>query len=124
MSKLFVFGIGGTGSRVIKSLTYLLASGVDINVSKIVPIIIDPDEANGDVNRTITLLNDYCSIRKEINNISEKSFFQTEIQGISQNFKLNIQNSNKKFKEFIDYDTLLESNKALVDIINILNSKE
>lgn len=30
MAKLYVFGIGGTGSRVIKSLAMLLATGVDI----------------------------------------------------------------------------------------------
>ena len=117
MSKLFVFGIGGTGSRVIKSLTYLLASGIDINVSKIIPIIIDPDEANGDVNRTIALLKDYCSIRNDINNNSEKSFFNTEILEITQNFKLNIRNSNKKFKEYIDYASLDESNKALASML-------
>ena len=36
MSKLYIFGIGGTGSRVLKSLTMLLASGVKINADKIV----------------------------------------------------------------------------------------
>ena len=39
MSKLYVFGIGGTGSRVIRSLTMLLAAGVECN-DTIVPIII------------------------------------------------------------------------------------
>lgn len=28
MSRLFLFAIGGTGSRVVKSLTMLMASGV------------------------------------------------------------------------------------------------
>ena len=28
MSKLYVFGIGGTGSRVLKALTMLLSSGI------------------------------------------------------------------------------------------------
>ena len=50
MSKLYVFGIGGTGSRVIKSLTMLLASGVRMKSDAIVPIIIDPDVAAGLVN--------------------------------------------------------------------------
>ena len=42
MSKIYIFGIGGTGSRVIKSLTMLLASGVQMDSDAIVPIIIDP----------------------------------------------------------------------------------
>ena len=57
MAKLFVFGIGGTGSRVIRSLVMLMAAGVKIqNCDKIVPIIIDPDTQNGDMNRTVELL--------------------------------------------------------------------
>jgi len=43
MSKLYIFGIGGTGARVLKSLTMLLASGVECGVDTIVPIIIDRD---------------------------------------------------------------------------------
>ena len=117
MSKLYVFGIGGTGSRVIRSLTYLLASGIDLNVSTIVPIIIDPDAANGDVNRTIGLLKKYQEIRNEINQVDDNSFFSKEIRDISQNFKLNIQHSNRKFKEYIDYSSLDESNKAMVSML-------
>lgn len=117
MSKLYVFGIGGTGSRVIRSLTYLLASGIDLNVSTIVPIIIDPDAANGDVNRTIELLKKYQEIRNEINQVDDNSFFSKEIRDISQNFKLNIQHSNRKFKEYIDYSSLDESNKAMVSML-------
>lgn len=41
--KLYIFGIGGTGSRVIKSLVMLAASGVKIDASAIVPIIVDPE---------------------------------------------------------------------------------
>lgn len=117
MSKLYVFGIGGTGSRVIKSLSFLLASGIDIKASTIVPIILDPDSANGDVNRTIGILKKYREIRNNFNNQDENSFFNKEIREISQNFKLNIENSNKKFKEFIDFQTLDDNNKAIVSML-------
>jgi hypothetical protein len=117
MSKLYVFGIGGTGSRVIKSLSFLLASGIDIDVSTVVPIIIDPDAANGDVNRTIGILQKYQEIRKDLSFTNDNSFFKTEINDISQNFKLNIENSNKKFKEYIDYSSLDQNNKAIVNML-------
>jgi len=52
MAKLYVFGIGGTGSRVLKSLTMLLAAGVDCGVDTIVPIIVDRDLSNRDLTRT------------------------------------------------------------------------
>ena len=62
MSKLYLFGIGGTGSRVIRSLTMLLASGVDAGVDTIVPVLIDPDLSNGDLTRTVNLLKKYKEI--------------------------------------------------------------
>ena len=41
MARLFVFGIGGTGARVLRSLTMRMASGVEVGVDEICPILID-----------------------------------------------------------------------------------
>jgi len=119
MSKLYIFGIGGTGARVLKSLSFLLASGVHCKSDSIVPIIIDPDSANGDVSRTTDILRKYQSIRKELNfdNESKNEFFKTPIESLTPNFSIKIQNSNKKFKEFIEYSTLDKKNKALISLL-------
>lgn len=119
MSKIYVFGIGGTGSRVLKSLSFLLAAGVKTNASTIVPIIIDPDVSNGDVTRTVDILKTFQTIRGKLPNIdnTDDSFFKTEIHDITQNFKLNIQSSDKKFKEYIDYSTLDKSNQAITSLL-------
>ena len=66
MSKIFVFGIGGTGSRILRSLAMMLASGVKFGANEIVPIIIDPDVANADLTRTVSLLNNYTAIREKL----------------------------------------------------------
>ena len=66
MSKLYIFGIGGTGSRVLRSFTMMMAAGVKIGADEIVPIIIDPDKANADLTRTVALMNNYRSIRKHL----------------------------------------------------------
>ena len=42
MKKVFVFCIGGTGIRVMKSITMLMAGGMDTNGYVVVPIILDP----------------------------------------------------------------------------------
>ena len=42
MKKVFVFCIGGTGERVMKSITMLMAAGMDTNGFTVVPIIVDP----------------------------------------------------------------------------------
>lgn len=42
MNKVFVFCIGGTGIRVMKSITMLMAGGMSTNGYVVVPIIVDP----------------------------------------------------------------------------------
>lgn len=128
MAKLYVFGIGGTGSRVIKALSMLLASGVKLNngFDTIVPIIIDPDTANGDLNRTGDILLKYQNIYKEIG--TNNDLFGTKISTLSQltdgnvanltnNFKFSVDGSDEKFGESIDYNGLDDSNKALIDLL-------
>jgi len=119
MSKLYVFGIGGTGARVLKSLSFLLAAGVKCNSTSIVPIIIDPDAANGDVNKTVEILQRYKSVRSKLSFDGENSneFFKTDIAPLNNNFRLNIQDSKKKFKEFIDFQSLDKNNKALISLL-------
>lgn len=120
MAKLYVFGIGGTGSRVIKSLTMLLASGVDINGYEIVPIIIDPDEANGDVTRTIDILKNYQQIHAKLSfsDADKNQFFKTKISDVNQNFRLVLSDiKNDRFKDYIQYSGLDESNKALISLL-------
>ena len=60
--KTYVFGIGGTGARVIKSLVMLMSAGIDMHTDEIVPIFIDPDNAAADLTRTVTVLrmSTYC----------------------------------------------------------------
>lgn len=129
MARLFIFAIGGTGSRVLKSLTMLLAAGVKPNSEKtfeIVPIIIDPHKSNEDLKRTERMLGNYQAIVDEAG--SDNGFFSTKITtldklGSSRNrlsgsFTFNLQEvSGKKFHEYIDFNQLDESNKALADIL-------
>jgi len=126
--KLYVFGIGGTGSRVIKALTMLLASGVklDNDFDIVVPIIIDPDTANGDLNRTADILTKYQNIVNKAG--SENDLFGTKIKtlvqltnenspNLSNNFKFSIDGSGQEFGQSIDYNGLDDENRALVDLL-------
>jgi hypothetical protein len=118
MAKTYVFGIGGTGARVLKSLSLLLASGVECDTS-IVPIIIDPDMNNGDLTRTVTILQHYNDIRSQLvlTNNSKNRFFQTEIIETS-NFRLPINNSqNVTFKQFMEMDTMSSESRAMMQML-------
>lgn len=129
MARLYIFAIGGTGSRVLKSLTMLLASGVKPNSDKnfeIVPIIIDPHKSNEDLKRTERLLGNYQTISNEAG--LDSGFFSTKITTLdrlttSQNrlsgsFTFNLQEvGGRKFSEYIGFNQLDEPNKALADIL-------
>src|ERR1700744_2324280 len=86
MAKLFLFAIGGTGSRVVKALTMLLASGVEMqNTETVVPIIIDPDTSNGDLTRTVDILKTYKAIREKSNpDGTSGSFFKTKLASLDE----------------------------------------
>ena len=81
MAKLYVFGIGGTGSRTLRALTMLLASGVECKFDTVVPVIIDPDTSAADMSRTVDAMTRYMAIRKSLNfnSANENRFFKTEI---------------------------------------------
>lgn len=90
MSRLFLFAIGGTGARVVRSLTMMLASGIDglDSSTEIVPIIIDYDLANGDKTRAIRALEKYAAIHDELypnaNQNYADHFFMTKLTPLSQ----------------------------------------
>lgn len=142
-SKLFIFAIGGTGSRVVKALTMLLASGVELkNTSEVIPIIVDPHKSNDDLKRTESLLKTYKKIRDSLKDKPQGGeFFGTEVKTLK-----NIINSNDKvadtytfelkgvsnetFGNYIDYDSLagdtegFDSYEANKDLASLLFSKK
>ena len=120
MSKLFVFGIGGTGSRVLRSFVMMLASGVKVGFNEVVPIIIDPDSSNADLTRTVSLLNKYSAIRSNLqfSEGNESSFFRTEIKQILPNYTLLINDTDdKSFQQFIDYASMSKANQSLTKML-------
>lgn len=60
MAKLYIFGIGGTGSRVLRSFTFLLGTGVKVaGFNEVVPIVVDADSTSGDKTDTVQLMENY-----------------------------------------------------------------
>lgn len=131
--RIFIFGIGGTGSRVLRSLTMLLASGVKIKQQAltVVPVIIDTDAHNGDTARTRDVLRSYYSIRKNfVNrtiNSESNSFFNTEIRSFNRldnnaadladlDVQFNFQNQDNTFANFIGYNALSEDDKSAIEL--------
>lgn len=120
MPKLYVFAIGGTGSRVLRSLTMLMAAGVSMKCHEVVPIIIDPDQSNGNLTQTVTLMNHYAEVHNSLSfeQPNASRFFGVKMNRALNNYTLNIKDtSNKTFDQFIGLDGMDKANAALARVL-------
>ena len=120
MAKLYVFGIGGTGSRVLRSFTMMLAAGVHVDADEIIPIIIDPDASNADLTRTVALMNTYRSIRSNLSFTAndQTTFFRKELTQLLVNYTLRIQDTDdKSFRQFIDLPSMDTASQAMMRML-------
>jgi hypothetical protein len=88
MPKCYIFAIGGTGARVLESLTYLLTAGCGYDEFKdweFVPIMIDLDAANGNVARCKTALDNYMHFQ---NLLSGSKVPQNQRQNLMCRYKV------------------------------------
>ena len=128
--KTFVFFIGGTGARVLRSLSMLMASGVSLkDGDSIVPIIVDFDATNADLKRTHELLGAYNELHEICGYATDHfdgGFFRTplgiEENGRYKNFdsleKITFPVERSSFGKYIGYDsmsTISSSTKYLID---------
>lgn len=120
MAKLYVFGIGETGARVLRSFTMMMAAGVTIGADEVVPVIIDPDASNADLTRTVALMNIYRSIRSSLSFSpkNESTFFRKELSQILANYTLRINDTDDKtFSQFIDLPSMNKSSQAMIRML-------
>lgn len=136
--RLFLFLVGGTGSRVMRPLVMQLAAGVHpVDAAgrpmplEIVPIIVDPHKANEDLKRTDNLLRWYKQIRRALYGDAtdvDHGFFSTKLSTLSDivpdgsilsdTFLFSMNGiESKKFKDFIHYSTLDSGNQALASMM-------
>lgn len=107
--KLYLFAIGGTGSRVLNSLVMLLASGMRANAEKIIPMIIDTDINNGDMEKCRNTIKTYNKIHKatytgSTDDGANNNFFGTQIMLPKE---LNISGTDYgTLREMVGYNSL------------------
>lgn len=136
--RLFLFLVGGTGSRVMRPLIMQFAAGVHPLDSagnpiplEVIPIIVDPHTANEDLKRTNNLLRWYKQLRKMIYGDTvdiRDGFFSVRISSLSDlipnggnlsdTFLFNMSEiESKTFQDFISYSTLDTANQALASML-------
>jgi len=128
----YVFSVGGTGARCLESLIYLCAMGIHLD-QPLFPIFVDPDQSNGNITRTIKLIQKYKLIREHLPRPSKDYLFNTEIiysdKENSPNTTVKIPNlynpnsgldpAQNKLSHFIEYETKLQGTdyKFLADLL-------
>lgn len=128
----FIFGIGGTGSRVVRSLTMLLASGVKLeDTERVIPILIDLDTENADTLRTVEALDLYKIIRDQAYTLTEnpqEGFFaanlcklstlrndgDTGTATVSDTFQLKFNGISNTFENYLDFNGMADEDKNLL----------
>lgn len=136
--RLFLFLVGGTGSRVMRPLIMQFAAGIhpideggQPKPLEVIPIIVDPHKANEDLKRTENLLRWYRSIRTALYGTRSdvtKGFFSVKIStlsdilptgsSLSDTFLFNLGAvESKKFQDFISFNTLDTANQALCSMM-------
>lgn len=133
--KTFVFFIGGTGARVLRSLTMLLASGVSLKDEQdsIVPIIVDFDATNADLKRSNELIGQYNKLHRVCDYAKDKfdgGFFRAPL-GIEENgnfkpfgslVKMSFNDDRSTFGKYIGYDSLGQISKETVATKMLIDS--
>ncbi len=136
--RLFLFLVGGTGSRVLRPLIMQFAAGIhptdeagNAMPLEVVPIIIDPHKANEDLKRTDNLLRWYKQIRHALygqRSDVTHSFFSVKISTLSDvcpqgteladTFQMRLGTlESAKFRDFINYNTMDTANQALCSMM-------
>lgn len=117
MKKVFVFCIGGTGIRVMKSITMLMAGGMSTNGYTVIPVILDPHLDLEEKKNLHSLIDSYKDVyAKSINNGNSTlnhldGFFNSEIRTINElnnqtNDTQQNSGSKEKFRSYIQLANL------------------
>lgn len=134
MARLFVFGIGGTGSRVFKSLTMLLASGMKPGkFDTVIPILIDPHKDLKELNECKKLIRLYSKINEKTyqdTTTIPDGFFRTKITTLKaattdQTLKDDIEfddRHNEPFQDFINKAGIKQKSPSTIDLLSLLYS--
>lgn len=80
MNKLYVFAIGGSGERVLKSLALMLAAGTPIAAKEVIPVIVDNDQTSKALTDCKRILKNYGYKKGDngVHTIYEKAFGQDQ----------------------------------------------
>ena len=123
MKKVFVFCVGGTGLRVMKSIVMMMAGGMNTNGYTVVPILVDPHQDLEEKKNLQSLVDEYHEIHNRtihdgqqiLNPLS--GFFSSDIFWVS-NLDNNTNDANQNMGVDMSFGSWLGLNNLANDDSN------
>ena len=124
MPKNYFIGIGGTGARLAESLVHLCAAG--LGPQNLTLFLIDPDQGNGNLARTTSLMDAYVSARKSFEQPAGDDVvpFQTHLTVPSAPVWHIFDRRGVRLADHIGLASIKNTNPALADFAQVLFSDD
>ncbi|MEN3332420.1 MAG: hypothetical protein V7641_1785 [Blastocatellia bacterium] len=118
----YVIGIGGTGAKCVEALTHLCAAGV-LPPGELYAVFVDPDKANGSLERAEITLQQYANCRKI--GLGATDLFKTEITRAKPDVWSPFGNEpNPRLDGFFRYEGLKSNEPAAAHLFDVLYSRD
>jgi len=120
----FIIGIGGTGSRCIEAIVHLASLGLYEELDELNILIVDPDETNGNLDRTQRTIEAYQKCYKLGLSDPKYPWMKTAINfmGVWSPFeKIGV---NKDLSSFFQSDLLRSKEDPLANLFDVLYTKD
>jgi hypothetical protein len=121
----YYIGVGGTGARLAEALVHLCAAG--LGPDKLHLFLVDPDQANGNLARTLDLIKLYQRCQKryaEVTSDVEHRPFGTKIVTPTPEVWSIFDQEDVKLSEYVNLENLKQSHPAYADFIRILFTED
>jgi len=124
MPKNYFIGIGGTGARLAESLVHLCAAGLGPDALTL--FLIDPDQGNGNLARTTSLMEAYVKARGSFQRRAGDDVvaFQTNVTLPDPAVWHVFERRGVRLADHVGLPTIKQSNKALADFAQVLFSDD
>ena len=122
----YAIGIGGTGSKCLESLIHLAAAGMmPEKKEELYVLFVDPDKANGCLERAVTTLECY-KIFSNNPQLAQRHLLQTKIDSVANPIFSPFDDGNDdkpRLEKFFDYAGLKLADDGAADLFEVLYSE-
>lgn len=125
-SKLFVICIGGSGAKCFEAITHLAAAGL-YSEQAIEVLFVDPDEANGSMERARRSLSVYQQCQQLVGGGDRQvstPWMQTPIKSHDLWSPFADRPFNRELASFFEYNSIRSNDESLANLFDVLYSPE